>query len=40
MSDDNVDQVSGTNMTIWNDAQGILKALQTDRYAMGSQRYD
>ncbi len=40
VSNNNVDHVSGTNQTIWNDAQGILNALQTDHYAMGAQQYD
>jgi hypothetical protein len=40
VSDNQVDQVSGTNSTIWTGGQAILTALAESHYEMGSQHYD
>jgi hypothetical protein len=40
VSDNHVDKVAGTNMTIWNDGHAILSALESSHFALGSQHYD
>jgi hypothetical protein len=40
VSDNQVDKVAGTNMSIWNDGQAILSTLESSHYALGSQHYD
>jgi hypothetical protein len=40
VSDNHVDKVAGTNMTIWNDGHAVLSALESSHFAQGSQHYD
>jgi hypothetical protein len=40
VSDNHVDKVAGTDMSIWNDGHSILSTLESSHYALGAQHYD